>query len=126
MPQQINIAGIRAEGRHGASEGERDEPQPFVVDLEIDVDPASDSVDETADYRDVVAAVRTFVENESLAIIETIAERVASLVAEMEHVRAVRATVHKPAAARRLGVDDVSASAVATARPSEGHPEVMM
>jgi len=35
MASRITVAGIRAEGRHGANPGERDSAQPFVVDLDV-------------------------------------------------------------------------------------------
>ena len=48
---RLFLTGIRAEGRHGARDGEKDQPQPFVVDLDIEVDAPRDSIDATADYR---------------------------------------------------------------------------
>lgn len=111
MPQTLRITGIRAEGKHGARAGERDQPQPFVVDLELVVDPRDDDLSTTADYRDVIASVRTLVETESHALIETLAQRVAALVAGLAGVRSCRAQVHKPAAAERLEVLDLSAEA---------------
>jgi dihydroneopterin aldolase len=111
MPQTLRIMGIRAEGRHGARAGERDQPQPFVVDLELVVEPRDDDLSTTADYRDVIASVRSLVETESHALIETLAERVAALVAGRTEVRSCRALVHKPAAAERLEVGDLSAEA---------------
>jgi dihydroneopterin aldolase len=111
MPQTLRIMGIRAEGRHGARAGERDQPQPFVVDLELVVEPRDDDLSTTADYRDVIASVRSLVKTESHALIETLAERVAALVAGRTEVRSCRALVHKPAAAERLEVADLSAEA---------------
>jgi dihydroneopterin aldolase len=113
MTQTIRITGIRAEGRHGAREGERDRPQPFVVDLEIEVDASGDDLGTTADYREVTSAVRGLIEEESHAIIETIAGRVAETVAAMDGVRTCRAKVHKPEAAGRLEIADVSAESSA-------------
>ena len=55
---RLFLTGIRAEGRHGARDGEKDQPQPFVVDLDIEVDAPRDSIDATADYRGVTDAVR--------------------------------------------------------------------
>ena len=119
--QTLRITGIEAEGRHGASDGERDAPQPFAVDVEVGVEATEDHVDATADYRAVVAVVREVVEGESHAVIETIAERVAARVAEVPGVLGVRAVVHKPEAAARHGVADVSAEASAgTALPHGG------
>jgi dihydroneopterin aldolase len=111
MQQTIRIAGIRTEGRHGARAGERDEPQPFVVDLELEVDARDDDLETTADYRPVVETVRRLVAEESFHIIETIAERVAEAVVAIEGVHRCRATVHKPWAAERLQTSDVSAEA---------------
>lgn len=113
MPQLVRITGIRAEGRHGARPGERDAPQVFVVDIEMEVAARSDDLATTADYREVTAAVRGIVERESYSIIETIVERVVDVIAAYPGVRGVRARVHKPAAADRLGVADVLAEAAA-------------
>ena len=113
MTQVIRLEGIRAEGRHGAREGERDQPQPFVVDLEVEVEASEDDLDATADYRALTELVRRVVSTESFAIIERLAERVAAAVAEDPAVRSCRATVHKPLAAERLDLADVSARAEA-------------
>lgn len=113
MPQLVRVTGIRAAGRHGASRGERDEPQTFTVDLEVVVQATGDDLDTTADYRELAGTVRGVIEEESHAIIETIAERVAAATAAVPGVLTVRAVVHKPAAATRLEVSDVSAEATA-------------
>jgi dihydroneopterin aldolase len=111
MGQTLRIEGIRAEGRHGAREGERDASQPFVVDLEVEVEAAGDDLGTTADYREIVAAVRSVIERESHRIIETLAERVAETVSATPNVVTCRARVHKPSAAKRLGIADVWAEA---------------
>ena len=110
---RIFLSGIAAEGRHGAREGEKDEPQPFVVDLDLEVDVAGDSIDDTADYRTITESVRAVVEDGSFDLIESMAQAVAARVAEMTHVTRVTALVHKPNAARRLGIDGVAAAATA-------------
>lgn len=111
--QRLRIAGIRTEGRHGARDGERDAAQPFLVDLELDVDARADELQTTADYRDLVELVRGLVARESYAVIETLAQRIAEAVAGQEGVAACRVVVHKPRAAERLDAADVSAEAVA-------------
>ncbi|HVM11828.1 MAG TPA: dihydroneopterin aldolase [Actinomycetota bacterium] len=113
MPQLLRVTGIAADGRHGASEGERDEPQRFAIDLEVVVDASDDDLGSTADYRDLARVARSAVEEGSYAILETIAEQVSAAVAEVPGVLTCRAVVHKPAAADRLGVADVSAEATA-------------
>jgi dihydroneopterin aldolase len=114
MPQTLRLRGIDAQGRHGASAGERDAPQPFTVDVDIEVEAGDDHLEHTADYREIVAAVRAVITEQSHTLIETIARRVADAVAELPHVRSCRAVVHKPAAADRLSIGDVSAEALAS------------
>jgi dihydroneopterin aldolase/2-amino-4-hydroxy-6-hydroxymethyldihydropteridine diphosphokinase len=108
---RLFLSGIRAEGRHGARPGEKDMPQPFVVDLDIEVDVAGDAIDATADYREVTDAVREIVEGGSFDLIESMAEAIAVRVGAFPHVGRVTAVVHKPNAATRLGIDGVAAGA---------------
>jgi dihydroneopterin aldolase len=113
VTQVVRVEGLRAEGRHGARASEREAPQPFVVDLELVVQAEDDDLSTTGDYRDVVAAARQVVEGESVALIETLAGRIARAVTALPGVRSCRVVVHKPLAADRLGVADVSAEATA-------------
>jgi len=108
---RLFLTGIRAKGRHGARAGEKDVPQPFVVDLDIEVDAAGDSIDSTDDYREIIDAVREIVEGGSFDLIESMAEAIAARVGAFPHVSRVTAVVHKPSAASRLGIDGVAAGA---------------
>lgn len=114
MPQMLRFRGIRAQGRHGASAGERDAPQPFSVDLQAEVEAGGDTIEETTDYREIVATARSVIEDESHTLIETMARRLAQAVADLPRVRTCRVVVHKPTAAERLGVEDVSAEGAAS------------
>lgn len=116
MGHTVHLRGVRAEGRHGASRGEQDTPQHFEIDLDIGVEALQDDLGTTADYRVVVFAVQDLVEKRSFALIETIAQRVAEAVLGIPGVNWCRATVHKPRAAGRLGIEDVSATAEAGKR----------
>jgi dihydroneopterin aldolase len=109
---RILLTGIGAEGQHGASPGERDAPQPFVLDLDLFVDVDGDTLETTADYRDLILTARSVVERESFALLESLAEAVADAVAAHDRVTSVVVTVRKPGAAGRLGVADVAAQAV--------------
>jgi dihydroneopterin aldolase len=113
VPQLIRLTGIRAEGRHGAVEGERERQQQFVVDLDVVVEAETDALSSTADYRDVVAAARSVIADESHVLVEPIATSVARRVAAVPGVLSCRAVVHKPAASDRMGIADVSAEATA-------------
>ena len=107
------LSGIRASGRHGANEGERDRPQEFVVDLDVEVDPDADELDATADYRKLAETARAVVEQESFVLLERLAQMVAALVVELPGAVHATAVVHKPAAMRSIGIDGVAAAASA-------------
>ncbi len=90
-------------GRHGCLSGERAQGQPFLVDavLWLDLAPAGESDDlaRTVDYAAVFRTVQEVVEGEPVALIETVAERIAGAVlAGYPLVRRLRVTVHKPRA----------------------------
>lgn len=107
---RLFLSGIRASGHHGARPGEKDEPQEFVVDLDLEVVVDGDSIEGTADYRAVSDAVRSVVVEGSYDLIETMAHDVAERVLGFEHVTRVTALVHKPNAATRLQIDGVAAA----------------
>lgn len=109
----IRISGLRCEGRLGVPEEERQRPQELVVDLEIEVDPREDDLPATADYDGALRVVRGLVATESFRLLETLARRVAEVVASQPGALSCRATVHKPAAARALDVEEVAVEAVA-------------
>jgi dihydroneopterin aldolase len=110
---RIFLRGIRAPGRHGASPGERDAPQEFVIDLEVTVDLGEDDeLGDTIDYRVIVGTVRDIVGGSSFVLVETLAGAVARAVFGLPRVAGVVAVVHKPAAAQRLAVDDVAVEAI--------------
>jgi len=112
---RITLTGIRGEGRHGANPGERTQPQEFVVDLEVLIGVAGDSLDGTVDYRSLVDVAAKTVRDTSFVLLESLAEAVARAVSEIPSVREATAIVHKPRAARSMGVGDVSARATVTA-----------
>lgn len=104
------LSGIRADGRHGARPGEKDEPQPFVVDLDLEVEVGEDAIEGTADYRGIIEAVRAVVTDGSFDLIETMAEQVAQVCLGIERVMRATVVVHKPNAATRLAIDGVAAA----------------
>lgn len=104
------LSGIRADGRHGARPGEKDEPQPFVIDLDLEVEVAGDAIEGTADYRAITEAVRSVVVDGSFDLIEAMAEEVAETCLSVARVRRATVVVHKPNAATRLGIDGVAAA----------------
>jgi dihydroneopterin aldolase len=111
---RLFLSGIRAEGRAGVRPGEKNEPQPFVIDLDLEVDVDDDAIEATADYREITDAVREVVARGSFDLIESMAGAVAHRVVSFPHVTSATAVVHKPNAASRLGIDGVAAAATAT------------
>jgi dihydroneopterin aldolase len=108
---KLFLSGIRCEGRHGANPGEKDALQPFVVDLDLDIEVEGDDIAMTADYRAIAQGVRDTVAGESVDLLESLAHAVAAAVAGMPRVVRATAVVHKPNAARSVGLDGVAAAA---------------
>ena len=101
---RLFLSGIRASGRHGARPGEKDEPQDFVVDLDIEVNVGDDDIDGhrrlPGHHRD---ASRAIVEQRSFDLIESMAAAIADEVLALDRVARVTAVVHKPNAAEPPG-----------------------
>ncbi len=107
---RLFLTGIHAEGHHGARPGEKDTPQPFVVDLDLEVEVGDDTIEGTADYRQVSDRVREVVTQGSFDLIESMAEEIARTCLAFERVMRASVVVHKPNAAARLGIDGVAAA----------------
>jgi dihydroneopterin aldolase len=78
---------------------EREQAQDFKVDVEIDTDLVqsghSDRVEDTVDYRRVYAIAKEVVEGESVKLIESLADRIAARVLDLDRVVAVSVRVAK-------------------------------
>lgn len=109
---RILVRGIAAFGYHGVLPEEREEGQPFVVDLVVrtDVAPAaaSDDLGKTVDYSVLAREVVAIIEGEACDLIETVAVRIAEKVLTHERVSAVEVTIHKPKAPVGVAFDDVA------------------
>ena len=87
----------------GVYDHERAEPQPVVIDIELDYDFAaaagSDAVDDAVDYDRVAADVSELIQRRRFALIETMAEETAAMLLErVRQARTVRLEVRKPRA----------------------------
>jgi dihydroneopterin aldolase len=106
----IVVRGIAAEGRHGL-EGERDHPQWFVADVELEIDVASiaraDRIDATIDYATIAATARRVIRDKTFELLETIADTIASEVLALGG-SSVRVKVAKPRSAKLIGVDEIA------------------
>lgn len=108
----ISIVGIQAMGVHGALEEEQHRPQPFEVDIELDVDVSgaaeSDDLADTVDYSAVAEAAVRVVESEQHHLLERLAARIAEACKLDARVTAVTVTVRKLHPPVRALVDHVS------------------
>lgn len=107
----IYLHGLTVETVVGIWEWERRIRQKVVIDLEMGADirraAATDSIDDTLNYKAVAKRVQTFVGESGFQLVETMAERVATLVIEEFGVPWVQVRINKPGAirsARDVGV----------------------
>ena len=111
---RISLLGLRAFGRHGVLDRERREGQEFVVDAVLWLDTraaaAADDLSLTVDYGALAARLAAIVSGEPVALIETLADRLAAacLSESGKAVREVEITVHKPQAPVSVPVGDVT------------------
>jgi 7,8-dihydroneopterin aldolase/epimerase/oxygenase len=98
----IQLTGIRCYGYTGYLAEERLLGQWFEVDLRIGVDLAaagkSDRIEDTLDYRSVIAAVKAIISTAKFDLVEKLADTIITKVLEFEQVQQVELKLHKPAA----------------------------
>jgi dihydroneopterin aldolase len=93
----IELKGLEVPGAHGVEKAEREHPQRFLYDLRLELaEPASDSVEQTVDYRDVVRCVHEVSDSRSFQLLESMAAAVADGLVERFRLEAARVRVRKP------------------------------
>lgn len=99
---RILLQGLICIGRHGVTESERAEPQPFVVDVEMSLDfrraAELDDIRETVDYAVVARHVKRIVEKKSFNLVESLANGIADQLLKRYPIEAVTVRVGKPRA----------------------------
>ena len=89
----------------GIYDWERQIQQTIRIDLEMGTDirraAATDSIEDTLNYKAVAKRIIQFVADSEFELVETLAERIAKLVREEFHVPWLRLTLGKPGAVRR-------------------------
>lgn len=107
---EIEVAGIELRGFHGVREEERREGQRFLFDVALEVtEPAEDAIEDTADYREIVAAVRQVSDAQAYSLLESLAAAVAEELKRRFAAERVRVRVRKPDV--QLDVEHVAATA---------------
>jgi dihydroneopterin aldolase len=96
---RIELRGMSFQGRHGVRPAEREQPQEFRVDLEVEADlaaaGASDRLEDTVDYTKVRAAAKAVIEGPPKALLESLADAIAQRVLELPRVTSVSVRVVK-------------------------------
>ena len=111
-PDRITVTGISAHAHHGVYDWERERGQTFRVDavLELDTAPAAagDDLDKTVNYAELAQRLHAVLTGEPVALLETLAQRLADVCLADPLVEAVQITVHKPEADLGVPFDDVT------------------
>ena len=96
---RILLDGMSFQGRHGVRPAEREHPQEFKVDVEVDCDLSepgrTDRIEDTVDYTKVRAIAKQVIEGESQKLLESLAGRIAERVLELPRVAAVAVRIAK-------------------------------
>ena len=110
----IRIEGIEAFGYHGVFPQEKREGQTFLVDVDIETSfdeaIAHDDVAYTVDYGVVAERVAEIIQGEPADLIETVCDRIVTMVLSLERVKATRVTILKPQAPISVPFAGVSVS----------------
>jgi dihydroneopterin aldolase len=110
---EFRITGLALHGRHGALEAERKLGQHFYLDLKITADignaVATDALDDTLHYGDVIKAATEAFNARTFNLIEAAAGAVGdALLARFPKIAAISVTVHKPSAPVAAFIDDLA------------------
>ncbi len=111
MTVLVELAGLEIPGRHGVDDWERENEQPFLYDVELELaEPSTDSIEETVDYREVVDLVRAVSESTQFQLLESMAAAVADALLERFPADRVRVRVRKPEVQLGVPVEHSAAS----------------
>ncbi len=99
----IHIVGLSIKTKIGVHAWEQRIMQSLLIDLYLatDLSACTDDITKTIDYDALSQRVTAFVESKAFALIETVANEVATLIKQEFAVPSLRVTVHKPHAIRQ-------------------------
>jgi 7,8-dihydroneopterin aldolase/epimerase/oxygenase len=109
---RILLEGMSFQGRHGVRPAEREHPQEFNVDIELDCDLSepgkSDRIEDTVDYRQVRSIAKEVIEGEPQMLLERLAALIADQVLQLHRVAGVTVRISK----RPESMQPIAAAAV--------------
>ena len=112
MSDEIQIRDLLVRGILGIQEWERQQPQDILINVTLFTDThragATDSIDDTVNYRTVTKKIIAHVETAGRFTVEALAADVAKLCLAERGVERVRVRIEKPGAlrfARSVGVE---------------------
>jgi dihydroneopterin aldolase len=112
VPDSIAIRGLRGHAHHGVYAFERERGQMFSVDAVLEVDTRAaavgDDLEKTVNYADLAQRLHAVLTGEPVDLLETLAQRLATVCLADSLVDAVEITVHKPQAELGVPFDDVT------------------
>ena len=99
MNDRIFLHNLRFKCRIGVTDEERRTPQEVVIDINLIVNlkraGTSDNLDDTVNYKEALQRISQFVSSNEFRLIETLAERLASLALETRSVERAVVRVRK-------------------------------
>lgn len=111
MTVLVELAGLELPGRHGVEEWERETEQPFVYDVALELsEPAADELEQTVDYREVVAVVRELSDGRQFRLLESLAITLADALLARFPAERVRVRVRKPEVQLGVSIEHTAAS----------------
>lgn len=117
---EIALTGLRVFGRHGVFDFERTNGQDFVIDARLRLSTAraaqTDDVLDTVHYGEAAERIAEIVGGEPVALIETLAARIADELLRDARLVSVSVTVHKPHAPIEREFADVAVT-ITRSRP---------
>ena len=100
MSDTIELRGMRVIARHGANEGEQDIPQPFDIDVMLEVNferaKTSDDLKDTYDYAALHRDITFIVTTQRYKLLERLGTDILIKIFEDKRVRAATLSIAKP------------------------------
>ena len=100
MSDTIELRGIRVFGRHGANPGEKDVPQPFDIEVSLDVDLSaartSDALADPVNYDSLHKAIVAIVRDRSYDLLERLGQDMLDVILTDPRITRASVQIAKP------------------------------